>query len=70
MLLVGKKAPSFSAPAVINGNQIVEDFSLEQYIGELHHVEAHGEVCPANWQQGREAMAATKEGIANYLSNN
>ncbi len=33
MVLVGKKAPLFKAPAVINGNQIVEDFSLEQYIG-------------------------------------
>lgn len=33
MSLVGKKAPIFTAPAVINGNQIVEDFSLEQFIG-------------------------------------
>jgi peroxiredoxin (alkyl hydroperoxide reductase subunit C) len=33
MSLVGKKAPSFTAPAVINGEEIVEDFSLDQYIG-------------------------------------
>lgn len=33
MSLVGKKAPLFSAPAVINGEEIVENFSLEQYIG-------------------------------------
>jgi len=33
MSLVGKKAPFFKAPAVINGNQIVEDYSLEQFIG-------------------------------------
>lgn len=32
-VLVGKKAPSFSAPAVINGGQVVDDFSLDQYIG-------------------------------------
>ncbi len=32
-VLVGKKAPSFSAPAVVNGGEFVEDFSLEQYIG-------------------------------------
>lgn len=32
MSLIGKKAPLFSAPAVVNG-QIVEDFTLEQYIG-------------------------------------
>ncbi|PKQ61252.1 alkyl hydroperoxide reductase [Labilibaculum filiforme] len=31
--LIGKKAPSFSAGAVINGNQIVENFSLDQFIG-------------------------------------
>ncbi len=30
-VLVGKKAPSFKTLAVINGNDIVEDFSLEQY---------------------------------------
>jgi peroxiredoxin 2/4 len=33
MSLVGKKAPSFVAPAVINGEEIVEDFTLDQYIG-------------------------------------
>jgi peroxiredoxin 2/4 len=37
-VLVGKKAPSFSAPAVINGVEIVEDFSLEQYIGKRYVV--------------------------------
>lgn len=32
-VLVGKKAPSFSAGAVVNGGEIVENFSLDQYIG-------------------------------------
>lgn len=32
-VLVGKKAPSFTAAAVINGEEIVEDFSLDQYTG-------------------------------------
>lgn len=32
-VLVGKKAPVFSTDAVINGNQIVENFSLNQYLG-------------------------------------
>lgn len=36
MALVGKKAPSFKAQAVINGGDIVADFSLEQYIGKKH----------------------------------
>lgn len=33
MALVGKKAPLFKAKAVVMGGQIVDDFSLEQYIG-------------------------------------
>ncbi|MEP5635580.1 MAG: redoxin domain-containing protein, partial [Maribacter dokdonensis] len=33
MSLVGKKAPIVNAPAVINGEEIVENFSLDQYIG-------------------------------------
>ena len=38
MALVGKKAPSFIAPAVINGNQIVEGFSLDQFLGKKYVV--------------------------------
>ncbi|PRY86251.1 peroxiredoxin [Mongoliibacter ruber] len=36
----------------------------------LHHVEKYGEVCPANWEEGKEAMSATREGVAEYLSKN
>lgn len=35
-VLVGKKAPSFSAKAVVNGGEIVDNFSLDQYIGKNH----------------------------------
>ncbi len=35
-VLVGKKAPSFSATAVVNGEDLVEDFSLDQYVGKNH----------------------------------
>lgn len=34
------------------------------------HVQKHGEVCPANWENGKEAMNADRKGVANYLSNN
>lgn len=37
-VLVGKKAPAFSAPAVVNGGEVVEDFSLEQFIGKKYVV--------------------------------
>lgn len=35
-VLVGKKAPAFKAKAVINGEEIVADFSLEQYLGKKY----------------------------------
>lgn len=35
----------------------------------LHHLEQHGEVCPANWNEGEDAMKPTSEGVADYLSN-
>ena len=31
--LIGKQAPRFSAKAVINGNDIIDGFSLEQFVG-------------------------------------
>lgn len=33
------------------------------------HYQKKGEVCPANWEEGTEAMAESREGVANYLSN-
>lgn len=37
-VLVGKKAPSFVAQAVVNGEEIVEGFSLDQYLGKKYVV--------------------------------
>ncbi len=34
------------------------------------HFQVKGEVCPANWEEGKEAMAANREGVASYLSAN
>eukprot|EP00727_Mastigamoeba_balamuthi_P004654 m51a1_g14187 putative thiol peroxiredoxin (199) ;mRNA; f:77864-78719 len=31
-------------------------------------VEKHGEVCPANWKEGAEAIKPTAQGIAQYLA--
>lgn len=33
------------------------------------HVQQHGEVCPANWEVGKEAMDASRDSVANYLTN-
>lgn len=56
-------------------HQTINDFPLGRNIDEtlrlidaLQYTEKHGEVCPANWEEGKEAMQATREGVAAYLS--
>jgi peroxiredoxin (alkyl hydroperoxide reductase subunit C) len=39
-------------------------------IDALQHLEEHGEVCPANWSKGDDAMTPTADGVAKYLSDN
>ena len=34
------------------------------------HVQTKGEVCPANWEEGKEAMTADRTGVAAYLAAN
>lgn len=34
------------------------------------HVQNHGEVCPANWEEGKDAMKANAASTAEYLSRN
>ncbi len=33
------------------------------------HVQKFGEVCPANWEEGKDAMNATRDGVATYLAS-
>lgn len=33
------------------------------------HVQEKGEVCPANWEEGKDAMNANRDGVADYLSS-
>jgi peroxiredoxin (alkyl hydroperoxide reductase subunit C) len=54
---------------------VINDLSLGRSVDEavrmvsaLQHVEEHGEVCPANWHEGEEAMKPTAEGVAKYLA--
>ena len=63
MALVGKKAPHFIAGAVINGEEIVENFSLDQYIGKknvilLFYPKDFTFVCPAEIHAFQEKLAA------------
>jgi peroxiredoxin 2/4 len=57
-------------------HQLINDLPLGRSIDEalrtldaLRHFEEFGEVCPANWQQGKDAMKESAEGVATYLSN-
>ena len=56
-------------------HQVVNDLPLGRSVDEairmvdaLQHFEKNGEVCPANWTKGDEAMKATHESVGNYLS--
>ncbi len=46
--------------------------NIDEYVRLLDailHVEKYGEVCPANWEEGKDAMNATKDGVASYLAS-
>ena len=54
---------------------VINDLSLGRSVDEamrmldaLQFTEKHGEVCPANWREGDEAMKPTAEGVAEYLA--
>ncbi len=56
---------------------VVNDLPLGRSIDEALRMvdalifhETHGDVCPANWQEGKEAMKPTAAGVADYLAKN
>lgn len=58
-------------------HQLVNDLPLGRNVDEalrmvdaLQFFEENGEVCPANWSEGKEGMSATHDGVATYLSAN
>lgn len=61
-VLTGKKAPSFKASAVVKGGEIVENFSLDQYIGKKYVVfffypKDFTFVCPTELHAFQEKLA-------------
>jgi peroxiredoxin 2/4 len=55
-------------------HQVVNDLPLGRSVNEalrvlhaLQFTEKYGDVCPANWQKGEEAMKPTAAGVAAYL---
>ena len=63
-------------PKGIVRHAVINDLPLGRSVNEalrmvdaLQFVETHGDqVCPANWQEGDEAMKPTAEGVASYLA--
>lgn len=58
-------------------HQIVNDLPLGRSVDEalrmidaLQHHEKHGEVCPANWNKGSDAIQTTQESVGKYLDQN
>jgi len=56
-------------------HEVINDLPLGRSVDEairvldaLQHFENHGEVCPANWRKGEEAMRPTAQGVAEYLA--
>ena len=56
-------------------HELINDLPLGRNVDEalriltaLQFTEEHGEVCPANWQDGEEAMKPSAKGVADYLS--
>ncbi len=56
-------------------HEVINDLPLGRNVDEtlrmldaLQFHEQHGDVCPANWKQGEEAMKPTAEGVADYLA--
>lgn len=56
-------------------HQIVNDLPLGRSVDEAlrvvdawHHIEQHGEVCPANWRPGASSMTPTQDGLRHYLT--
>lgn len=54
---------------------VINDLPLGRNVDEalrmvdaLRYVETHGEVCPAKWREGEEAMRPDADGVASYLA--
>ena len=55
-------------------HSVINDLQLGRSVDEalrivdaLHHFEEYGEVCPANWKEGDDAMKPTVDGVSDYL---
>jgi peroxiredoxin (alkyl hydroperoxide reductase subunit C) len=80
-LLIGSNVPYRATYLIDEDGKIfhesVNDMPLGRNVNEYlrlvdayTHVQTKGEVCPANWEEGKEAMTADRISTAEYLSAN
>jgi len=57
-------------------HQVVNDPNVGRNIDDtlrtldaLRHLEAHGRMCPANWEEGNESIEGTPAGITRFLQD-
>ena len=57
-------------------HSLINDLPLGRSVDEalrmvdsLQHFEKYGEVCPADWKEGEDAMKPSADGVADYLSH-
>ena len=62
-------------PKGVVRHAVINDLPLGRSVNEalrmvdaLQFADTHGEVCPANWQKGDDAMTPTAAGVASYLA--
>lgn len=80
--VLNKDGVSFRGTFLIDENfvvrhYLVNDLPLGRNVDEalrmidaLDYHTAHGEVCPAGWDKGKDAMNPSQGGVADYLSSN
>jgi peroxiredoxin 2/4 len=80
LLLEGDNV-TYRATYLIDENGLVQHESINnmplgrnvneylRLIDALTHNQKHGEVCPANWEEGKDAMSANRSGVASYLAS-
>ncbi|MFD2726370.1 peroxiredoxin [Hyunsoonleella rubra] len=80
VILVDGDNVTYRATYIIDEDGIVQHESInnmplgrnvQEYlrlVDALTHVQEKGEVCPANWEEGKDAMNANRTGVAEYLA--
>ncbi len=72
---IASRATFFIDKQGIVRHESINDMPLGRNIHEIlriidmwHHTNKHGQVCPANWQEGKQAFMPTTTEVAKYLS--